>query len=142
MSIRLRLIIAALFLLGLGGFVFAAMVGDDSSGDPSISGNDAIESVAPAPGAEALQQQSVVVDLTAPYRVTSMLITPTRDRSAGVEVISQVVLREGLNEYVFSPGEDKLIEALSSDTNCVFVTYVEVARPGQPLTIDWCFEVT
>ena len=142
MSIRLRLIIAALFLLGIGGFVFASVVGDDSSGDPSINGNAAIDSIAPARGAEVLQQQMVVVDLTAPYRLTSMVITPTSDRSAGVEVISQVVVISGLNRYVFSPEKGKLIEALSPDTNCVFATYIEVARPRETLTIDWCFEVT
>lgn len=141
LSIRLRLIIAALFLLGIGGFVVAAVVGDESTDDPSISGNAAIDAIAPARGAEVLQQQTVVVDLTAPYRLTSMVITPTSDRSAGVEVISEVVVMNGLNRYLFSPGEGKLIEALSPDTNCVFATYVELARPEQTLTIDWCFEV-
>jgi hypothetical protein len=143
LSIRLRLIIAALFLLGAGGFVIAALVGDDSSDGPSISDNDAIDAIAPAPEAEVLQQQTVVIDLAAPYRLTSMVISPTTERSAGVDVISEVVVIGGLNRFEFSPEEGKLIEALSPDTNCVFATYIELARPEETLIVeDWCFEVS
>ncbi len=142
MSRSVKLMIAILTVVGAGAFVLAAVVSDDSPGNVSISGNDAIEAIIPAEGAEVLQQQSVGVDLSPPYRVTSMIIAPTDDRSSGVDVTTQVDEMGGLNQFVFSPAEGKLIEALSPDTNCVFVVYVEISRPNDPATVDWCFEVT
>ena len=142
MPIRLRLLIAALVLLGVGGFVLAGVVGDDSSGDISISGNAAIDAIIPTRGAEVLQQQSVGIDLAAPYRLTKLIIAPTDDPAAGIDVSEQVQERTGLNQFLFTPDDGKLIEALSPDLNCVFASYIEVARPADTLTVDWCFEVS
>lgn len=142
MPIRLRLVIAALVVLGIGGFVLAGVVGDRSSDDITISGNGAIDAIIPTRDAEVLQQQSVGIDLAAPYRLTKLTIAPTNNPAVGVDVTAQVQERTGLNQFLFTPGEGKLIEALSPDLNCVFATYVEVARPTEPLTVDWCFEVS
>ena len=141
MSIRLRLIIAALLVAGIGGFVAAGVLGNGSDGDVSISGNAAIDAIIPARGAEVLHQQTVGVDLAAPYRLTRIVISPTANPSTGIDVTAEVEERAGLNLFEFSPGEGKLIEALSPDTNCVFITYVEIARPADPAELDWCFEV-
>ena len=141
MSKRLRLIIATLFVVGIAGFVVAGVVGGGSDGDVSISGNQAIDAIIPARGAEVLRQQTVGVDLAAPYRLTRIVISPTANPSTGVDVTSQVEERAGLNLFEYSPGEGKLIETLSPDTNCVFITYVEIARPDDPAELDWCFEV-
>jgi hypothetical protein len=142
LPIRLRLVIAALVVLGIGGFVLAGVVGDDSSGDISISGNAAIDAIIPNRGAEVLQQQSVGIDLAAPYRLTKLIIAPTADPATGIDVSEQVQERTGLNLFLFTPGDGKLIAALSPDRNCVFASYVEVARPTDTLTVDWCFEVS
>jgi hypothetical protein len=141
-STRLRLVIAALLALGVVGFVLAAVVGGDSGDDVSISGNEAIDAVIPSRDSEVLQQQTVGIDLAAGYRLTSLVIAPTNNRSAGVDVTAEVEERAGVNLFQFSPSEGRLIEALSPDINCVFATYVEAARPDQPLTFDWCFEVS
>lgn len=138
---RIRLLIAFLLLLGIGGFVLAVVVSRDSTDDVSVSGNRAIDALFPARGAEVLQQQTVGVDLAAPFRLTSLQIFPNDRLTGGVEVISEVDIVDGLNQYLYSPADGKLIDALSPDTNCVFATYVEIARPDDPATIDWCFEV-
>lgn len=134
--------ILALVLVGLGLFVLSAVVGGDDDQDISISGNQAIEAIFPPRGAEVLQQQTVGIDLAPPYRLTSMRIFPNDRFTDGVEVISEVDEVSGLNQWTFSPAEGKLIEALSPDTNCVFATYVEIARPEESITIDWCFQVS
>ena len=141
MSKRASLIISALLVLGVVVFVLAALVGDETTGDVSVSGNEAIDQIIPSRGAEVLQQQAVGIDLAAPYRLVSLVIAPTNNRSAGLDVTAQVEERTGVNQFTFSPAEGRLIEALSPDTNCAFVTYIEVARPDVPLTFDWCFEV-
>lgn len=121
--------------------MLAAVAGDDSTDDVSITGNDAIDALIPDRGAEVLQQQTVGIDLAAPYRLTSLVISPSNDPASGVEVLTEVEERSGLNRFEFSPAEGKLVEALSPDTNCAVATIVEIARPTETQRIEWCFEV-
>ena len=55
---------------------------------------------------------------------------------------AQVDHIEGLNRFEFAPGEGRLIEALSPDTNCAVATFVLIARPEEADTARWCFEVS
>ena len=142
-SLRIRVGIAALALFGTVGLVVAAQVGsgDDDAGQ-AVTAGLAVDRVIPNPGDEVLQQQRVGVVLDARYRLTSMVILPSDNTTEGVDVTSEVEHMEGLNRFEFAPGEGRLIEALSPDTNCAIARFVLIARPDESDTVRWCFEVS
>ena len=140
-SLRIRVSIAALALFGILGFVVAALVG---SGDDieAVTASPAVDRVIPSPGDEVLQQQRVAVVLDARYRLSSLVVYQSEQLTGGVDVSAQVDHIEGLNRFEFAPGEGRLIEALSPDTNCAVATFVLIARPEEADTARWCFEVS
>ena len=141
--LRIRVGIVALALFGIVGFVVAALLGsggDDS--DRAVTAGPAVDRVIPNPGDEVLQQQRVGVVLDARYRLSSMVILPSDNATDGVDVTAEVDHTEGLNRFEFAPGEGRLIEALSPDTNCVVARFVLIARPEESDTVRWCFEVS
>ena len=71
-----------------------------------------------------------------------MVILPSDNATEGVDVTTEVDHMEGLNRFEFAPGEGRLIEALSPDTNCAVATFVLIARPDEADTARWCFEVS
>ena len=141
MPIRVKLLIAALLVAGAGVFVIAAMIGDSSRSDVSVSGSEAIDELIPARQGQVLQQQRVGIDLSADFELTSLLIFPNNQFTGGVEVIGQVIRTDGLNQFIFAPREGQIIEALAPDTNCVIATYRRISRPDDIDSIDWCFAV-
>ena len=63
-------------------------------------------------------------------------------RSGGpVDVTAETRHVEGLQQYLFTPGDGRLIEALAGDDNCAFATFEEIASPGATETIHWSFTV-
>ena len=140
-SLRVRVSIAALILFGILGFVVAALI---SSGDDegAVTTNPAVERVIPSPGDQVLQQQQVGVVLDARYRLSALVVYPGERVGNGVDVTAEVNHIEGLNRFEFDPGESRLIEALSPDTNCAVATFVLIARPDEADTVRWCFEVS
>ena len=139
---RIRVGIVALALFGIAGFVVAALVGSDEESDRAVTAEPAVDRVIPNPGDEVLQQQRVGVVLDARYRLSSMVILPSDNATEGVDVTAEVDHMEGLNRFEFAPGEGRLIEALSPDTNCVIARFVLIARPEESDTVRWCFEVS
>ena len=142
-SLRIRVGIVALALFGIVGLVVAALVGsgDDDAGQ-AVTAGPAVDRVIPNPGDEVLQQQRVGVVLDARYRLSSMVILPSDNTTEGVDVTAEVEHMEGLNRFEFAPGEGRLIEALSPDTNCAIARFVLIARPEESDTVRWCFEVS
>ena len=141
--LRIRVGIAALALLGIAGLVVAALVGSgDDDGDRAATAGLAVDRVIPNPGDEVLQQQRVAVVLDARYRLVSLVVYPSEQPTGGVDVTAEVDHIEGLNRFEFVPGEGRLIEALSPDTNCVVAGFVLIARPEESDTVRWCFEVS
>ena len=135
--------IAALALFGIAGLVVAALVGsgqDDSN--RSVTASPAVDRVIPSPGDEVLQQQRVGVVLDTRYRLSSLAIFASEQSTGGVDVTAEVDHITGLNRFEFVPGDGRLIEALSPDTNCAVATFVLVARPEESDTVRWCFEVS
>lgn len=139
---RIRVGIVALALFGILGFVVAALVGSGDDSEQAVTAGPAVDRVIPNPGDEVLQQQRVAVVLDARYRLSSMVILPSDNATNGVDVTSEVDHMEGLNRFEFAPGEGRLIEALSPDTNCVIARFVLIARPEESDTVRWCFEVS
>ncbi len=142
-SLRVRVGIAALVLLGVLGFVVAALIGSsDDDADSAVTASGAVERVIPSPGDEVLQQQQVAVVLDARYRLSSLVVYASEQAGSGIDVTAEVNHIEGLNRFEFNPGEGQLIEALSPDTNCAVATFVLIARPEEADTARWCFEVS
>ena len=142
-SLRIRVSIAALALFGILGLVVAALVGSgDDGADEAVTASPAVDRVIPSPGDEVLQQQRVAVVLDARYRLSSLVVYQSEQLTGGVDVTAQVDHIEGLNRFEFVPGEGRLIEALSPDTNCAVATFVLIARPEEADTARWCFEVS
>ena len=142
-ALRVRIGVAALIVVGIGGLVVAALIG--SGGDDTgaaVTSSPAVNGVFPQPGDEALQQQQVGVVLDARYRLASLVVYPGEQATGGVDVTAQVNHIEGLNRFEFAPGEGRLIEALSPDTNCAVATVTLIARPEESETVRWCFEVS
>lgn len=141
-SLRIRVSIAALVLFGILGFVVAALIGSDDDADSAVTASPAVDRVIPSPGDEVLQQQQVGVVLDARYRLSALVVYPSEQVGNGVDVTAEVNHIEGLNRFEFDPGEGRLIEALSPDTNCAVATFVLIARPEEADTVRWCFEVS
>lgn len=141
-SLRIRVSIAALILFGILGFVVAALVGSGDDADEAVTASPAVDRVIPNPGDEVLQQQRVAVILDARYKLSSLVVYQSEQLTGGVDVTAQVDHIEGLNRFEFVPGEGRLIEALSPDTNCAVATFVLIARPEEADTARWCFEVS
>ena len=140
--LRIRVVIVALALVGIVGFVVAALLGSRDDADRAVTAGPAVDQVIPNPGDQVLQQQRVGVVLDARYRLSSMVILPSQNATEGVDVTSEVEHTDGLNRFEFAPGEGRLIEALSPDTNCVIARFVLIARPEESDTVRWCFEVS
>ena len=139
-SLRIRIGIAALVVFGILGLVVAALVGSDDDAAEGASGP--VSRLIPPSGDEVLQQQRVGVVLDVRYRLTSLVVYPSEQASSGVNVTAQVDHIEGLNQFEFAPGEGRLIEALSPDTNCAEADFALIARPEEVGTVRWCFEVS
>ena len=141
--LQIRVGIAALAVLGIMGLVVAALVGSsDDNANLAVTAGPAVDRVIPDPGDEVLQQQRVAVVLNARYRLTSLVVYPSDQLNGGVDVTAEVDHIAGLNRFEFVPGEGRLIEALSPDTNCAIATFVLIARPEESDTARWCFEVS
>ena len=134
---------AALAVLGILGLVVAALVGSgDDDASSAVTAGPAVDRVIPDPGDEVLQQQQVAVVLDVRYQLSSLVVYPSGQPTGGVDVTAEVDHIEGLNRFEFAPGEGRLIEALSPDTNCAVATFVLIARPEEADSVRWCFEVS
>ena len=142
--LRMRLIVAALAAAGIAVLVVAALVGSGGPGSANraVTAGPAVDQVIPEPAAEVLQQQRVGVVLNPRYRLTSLVVYPNDRFTGGVNVSEEVAETEGLNRFEFVPGDGRLIESLSPDTNCVRAAFVLIARPDESDTVQWCFEVS
>ncbi len=140
-SLRTRVSVAAFMLLGISGLVAAALVGSGDD-DRAITASPGVKRLIPSPGDEVLQQQQVGVVLDARYRLSSLVVHSGEQVGNGADVTTEVNHIEGLNRFEFDPGEGRVIEALSPDTNCAVATVVLIARPEEADTVRWCFEVS
>lgn len=123
-------------------FVVAGLIGNSGNDDQSVLNNPAVDALIPSRGDEVLQQQTVGIDLAAGYQLVRLTIAPDENCGFPVDVTAQTRYVEGLQQYLFSPGEGQLISALSADANCAIATFAEIANPTNTETIDWVFTVS
>ena len=103
---RQKLIVSAFILAGIGMFVGAGLIGNSGNTDQSVANNPAIDALIPNRGDEVLQQQTVGIDLAPGYRLVRLTISPNASCGFPVDVTAQTRHVEGLQQYLFSPGED------------------------------------
>jgi len=136
---RQKLFLTCLFAGGIGLFVIAGLIGNSGNNDRSVSDNPAIDRLIPNRGDEVLQQQVVGIDLAAGYQLVSLTISPDAACRFPVDVTAATRYVEGLQQYLFTPGQGQPIEALAADANCVVAVYQEIAQPQNTGEIDWSF---
>ena len=142
-SLWTRAAIAALIAAGIAGYAAAVMTGGGNDrGDVTTTANPAVDRLIPQRGDETLRQSRVGVRLDSRYRLTSLTIYFNNRFSDGINVTSEVSHSSGLNLWQFTPGEGRLIQALSPDANCATAAYEPIARPGDIGTISWCFQAS
>ena len=139
MPTRSKLVIATLALAGIGLFVVAGVVGSGDDDDVSVRRTEGVISIRPSRGDEVLKQAAIGVQLEPEFRLLSMRVFDNPSLAGGVDVTSAVHEFEGLNDFVFTPGEGQPLEELSADDNCVVIVFEDITRPGDTDDLDWCF---
>lgn len=142
MTKRQYAIFSTLILVGIAMFVVAALIGNSGDDDISVSNNPGIDALIPNRGDEVLQQQPVGIDLAPGYRLVRLTISPNVNCQFPIDVTAQTRHVEGLQQYIYTPDEGRLIAALAADDNCAVAVFEEIARPGDTQTIDWTFTVS
>jgi hypothetical protein len=157
-----RAVVAALVLLGLGGFVFAFTLGD-GGGEPTAT-DAAVENRIPAPDSQVLSQSSVEVDLapgwTGVLQVNGVeipadqlncvedcgrpLCTPTAPPTAPpASVTGCRPAGDPQNRVYFVPGDGKVIEELPTGPAVATATFWRVTETRESArTSSWAFRVT
>ena len=136
MTLRAKLVVAALALAGIGVFVVAGLLSSEDPPDVTLR-TDGLVAFSPTRGAEVLNQTPVSVTLEPRYRLVSMRLFDNPSLAGGVDVTGFVV-EVGANSFVFSPDEDTPWQAHSADDNCVVVQFEDIAN-DRTNDIDWCF---
>ncbi|MEM9465696.1 MAG: hypothetical protein AAGA90_10005 [Actinomycetota bacterium] len=139
---RQKLIFAAFVLAGLSMFVGAGLIGNSGNDDQSVLNNPAVDALIPGRGDEVLQQQTVGIDLAPGYRLVRLTISPDATCGFPVDVTAQTRYVEGLQQYLYTPGEGLPVRALSAEGNCAKAVFEEIANPGNTEEIDWSFTVS
>ncbi len=134
------LIFATLVIAGIGMFVGAGLIGRSNPPDAALR-IPGVEALTPERGDEVLQQQQVSIDLEPGFVVRSFTISPDARCAAPVELVDFVRPTDGVNLYVYQPGEGKPVVSLSPDNNCVHVVIEDIQRPGELHDVEWTFTV-
>ena len=124
-------------ILGLG-FVNGAEDGEDIS----VTQNPAIDALIPDRESDILQGDQVGIDLAEGYQGALTIETSDgRNIPIPTDEIDEN-FQSGLGQFLFRPGEGKVLDALPPQSNCVTATYWPQVNPEDSQTIRWCFEVT
>jgi len=138
LSLRARIVMGLLLLIGVGGFVLAFAVLSPGADEPPRDA--AIRAVSPAAGDQILRQGTIYLELDPSYtgRIETLLLTGGEQ----VDVRQAVDYVEGLNRYSYTPDADSPTGELKPGRHCATAFYWEVGQPeatGRPYT--WCFSV-
>ena len=110
------------------------MLADES--EDNASGGDIVEAFLPPDGSQALQQETVGIDLASGWQAKLFVL--------GEEVPEdQLRTVPSLNRVEFTPGEGQLVESWSPGQNCLAATIWESAAgmESSSRNVSWCFEV-
>jgi hypothetical protein len=141
MSTRERVIVVVVLAvaLALGVVAYLTAETDDPDADVTRSGGteQVVERLTPGRGDQALQQETVGIDLTAGW-TGILVIDGTEVRTAD----NGLIARPELNQLFFTPADGLVVERWPAGTNCVAARVWRVDESeDQAQTINWCFEV-
>lgn len=142
MAKKQRAIFSAAIAIGLVAFVLAFTNGAQDGEDISVTQNPAIDALIPDREAEILQGDLVGIDLAEGFQA-ALTIETSDGRNIPIptdEIDSN--FQDNLGRFLFRPGEDKVLDALPPQSNCVTATYWPITNPEDSQTIRWCFQVT
>ncbi len=128
-----RVLLGAAALMGAGAILLALLLADTDDSDVSVTGNAAVDELIPPRNAEVLSQETVGIDLASGYdarlAINGVAIPPEQIRHL-----------PNINRFTFRPDQDKVIERLQAEQNCVQATYWrQEVGPDNANTISWCF---
>ena len=128
-----RVLLSVAALMGAAAILLALLLADTEDNDVTVSGNAAVDELIPPRNAEVLSQETVGIDMAIGYDV--------RLTVNGVDIPpGQVRHMPNLNRFTFRPDQDKAIESLRAEQNCVQATYWrQEIGPSESDTIYWCF---
>ena len=128
-----RVLLGVAALMGAGAILLALWLADTDDNDVSVTGNAAVDELIPPRNAEVLSQETVGIDLAPGY--------DARLAINGVAIPREQIRHlPNLNRFTFRPDQDKVIERLQAEQNCVQATYWrQEVGPDDADTISWCF---
>ena len=137
-STRFKLVAAAIAVVVAVLSVVVYLLARDATDPPLGSGGstDFVESLLPPNGSQVLQQSTVGIDLASGWE--GIL------RIGGQDIPEdQLTVSTALNQVTFTPGPDKVLEALSPGRLCAqaLVWRSAAGRANSERTVSWCFEV-
>ncbi len=137
-----RLIVTALLGFGVGMLVLAGLSGGGGGDDITVSGNPAIDALIPARESEILRRDQVGIDLAEGFEAS--LTIETSDGQTIPVPANQLDenFQANLGQFVFKPGDGKVLEVFPPQSNCVTATIWPKDDRADVQTIRWCFQVT
>ncbi len=128
-----RVLLGAAALMGTVAILLALLLADTDDNDVSVTGNAVVDELIPPRNAEVLAQETVGIDLAIGYDARLVV--------NGVAIPREQIRHlPNLNRFTFRPGQDKAIERLQAEQNCVQATYWrQEVGPDDADTISWCF---
>lgn len=124
-------------MLGLAG-----INGGGNKDDISVTGNPAIDALIPEREAEILRRDQVGIDLADGYEAA--LTIETGDGRT-IPIPSDQLdenFQANLGQYLFKPGDNKVLDVFPPQSNCITATYWPVIDRQSAQVVRWCFQVT
>lgn len=139
-SVRVKLLVVAVSAAAIAAFVLAYLRTTDDGNDQITSTggtNEFVEELIPARGTQVLQQTTVVI------RVAPGWDAALEDIGGRPIPPDDVLRRPELDTVEFTPGPDKVWEALPAGRVCVRASVWQIALGPEQSTrgISWCFNV-
>lgn len=152
--VRTKLVIVVVVACVAAAFAVAVMAADTDTDDPvALSGDTGtstavavtiapgIEQRLPRDGAEVLAQERIELDLAAGW--TGELVIQPRS-GAAIPIPGDQVEQTPLDQLIFEPGDDKVLDRLPNGGVCVEATIWDRVRgrAASERVDTWCFDVT
>lgn len=138
LSLRARIVVTALLVIGVGGLVFAFAGLEPDEGVPVREGP--VRVVFPAAGDQMLRQGSLFVELDPAFtgRLEALLLPGGRE----VDIEEDTDYLDGLNRYSYTPDADSPTGELKPGRHCARVYYWRVGEAESTgRSHSWCFSV-
>jgi hypothetical protein len=143
MPMRVKLLLAVLFVAGIGAFAVAGLT---RSGETPCREPAAVQQIFPSCDAAVLYQAPVGVDMSPGYRVELSINgvpIPDDEIGSGGGIGGDAERGVAQSRFIFVPGEGKAVERLLPQTNSATIRYWNLATGrGSASTFTWYFRAS